>query len=94
MNSYLQIKSFLGKKKTIEFLGGWSPLACKDKVKEIKNWLKNKSLLAKDRNKELEMTPALEKEGPVASKSSKPAPEVSKNKPKEPQKKQRGPKNY
>ncbi|MBW0525790.1 hypothetical protein O181_065505 [Austropuccinia psidii MF-1] len=40
------------------------------------------------------MTPALEKEGPVASTSSKPAPEVSKDKLKEPQKKQRGPKNH
>ncbi|MBW0541618.1 hypothetical protein O181_081333 [Austropuccinia psidii MF-1] len=40
------------------------------------------------------MTPALEKEGPVASTSSKPAPEVSKEKPKGPQKKQKGPKNH
>ncbi|MBW0529446.1 hypothetical protein O181_069161 [Austropuccinia psidii MF-1] len=40
------------------------------------------------------MTPAFETEGPVASTSSKPAPEVSKDKPKRPQKKQRGPKNH
>ncbi|MBW0567671.1 hypothetical protein O181_107386 [Austropuccinia psidii MF-1] len=40
------------------------------------------------------MTPALEKEGPVASTTSKPAPQVSKDKPKGPQKKQRGPKNH
>ncbi|MBW0545216.1 hypothetical protein O181_084931 [Austropuccinia psidii MF-1] len=40
------------------------------------------------------MTPALEKEGPVASTISKPAPEVSKDKPKGPQKKKRGPKNH
>ncbi|MBW0476910.1 hypothetical protein O181_016625 [Austropuccinia psidii MF-1] len=39
------------------------------------------------------MTPPLEKEGPVASNSSNPAPEVSKDKPKGHQKKQRGPKN-
>ncbi|MBW0591711.1 hypothetical protein O181_131426 [Austropuccinia psidii MF-1] len=43
-----------------------------------------------DQKKELEMTPALEKEGPVASTSSKPAPEVSKDKPKGPKKKQKG----
>ncbi|MBW0507232.1 hypothetical protein O181_046947 [Austropuccinia psidii MF-1] len=36
------------------------------------------------------MTPAFEKEGPVASTSSKQAPEVSKDKPKGPWKKQRG----
>ncbi|MBW0504002.1 hypothetical protein O181_043717 [Austropuccinia psidii MF-1] len=40
------------------------------------------------------MTPALEKEGPVASTSSKPAPEVSKDKLKGPQKKQKDPKNH
>ncbi|MBW0569671.1 hypothetical protein O181_109386 [Austropuccinia psidii MF-1] len=94
MNSYLHIKSFLGQEKTIELLGGWSPLSCKDKVKKIKNWLKNQSLLSIDQKKELEMTPALETEGPVASTSSKPAPEVSKDKPKGPQKKQKGPKNH
>ncbi|MBW0589289.1 hypothetical protein O181_129004 [Austropuccinia psidii MF-1] len=40
------------------------------------------------------MTPALEKEGPVPSTSSTGAPEVSKNKPKRPQKNQKGPKNH
>ncbi|MBW0469129.1 hypothetical protein O181_008844 [Austropuccinia psidii MF-1] len=40
------------------------------------------------------MTKALEREGPVASASSKHAAEVFKDKPKGPQKKQRGPKNY
>ncbi|MBW0506127.1 hypothetical protein O181_045842 [Austropuccinia psidii MF-1] len=38
------------------------------------------------------MTPTLEKEGPVASSSSKPAPEVSKDGNNRPQKKQKGPK--
>ncbi|MBW0579738.1 hypothetical protein O181_119453 [Austropuccinia psidii MF-1] len=94
MNSYLHIKSFPGQEKTIELLGGWSPLSCKDKLKKIKNWLKNQSLLSIDQKKELEMTPALEKEAPVAATSSNPAPEVSKDKPKGPQKMQRGPKNH
>ncbi|MBW0543639.1 hypothetical protein O181_083354 [Austropuccinia psidii MF-1] len=40
------------------------------------------------------LTPALEKEGPVESTSSKPPPEVSKDKPKGPHKKQRGHKNH
>ncbi|MBW0524789.1 hypothetical protein O181_064504 [Austropuccinia psidii MF-1] len=39
------------------------------------------------------MTPALE-EGPVASSSAKPAPETSKDKPKGPHKKKRGPKSH
>ncbi|MBW0569668.1 hypothetical protein O181_109383 [Austropuccinia psidii MF-1] len=94
MNSYLHIKSLLGQQKTIELLGGWSQLSCKDKVKNVKNWLKNQSILSIDQKKELEMTPALEKEAPVASTSSKPAPEVSKDKPKGPQKKQRVPKGH
>ncbi|MBW0563597.1 hypothetical protein O181_103312 [Austropuccinia psidii MF-1] len=94
MNSYLHIKSFLGQEKTIELLGGWSPLSCKDKVKKIKNWLKNQSILSIDQKKELEMTSALETEAPALSTSSKPALEMSKDKPKGPQKKQRGPKNY
>ncbi|MBW0580477.1 hypothetical protein O181_120192 [Austropuccinia psidii MF-1] len=70
MNSYLHIKSFLGQEKTIELLGGFSTLSCKDKVKKIKNLLKNKSLLSVDQKKELEMTPALE-ECPVVSTSSR-----------------------
>ncbi|MBW0531977.1 hypothetical protein O181_071692 [Austropuccinia psidii MF-1] len=40
------------------------------------------------------MTPALKTEGPVASTSSKPATEVSKDKPKGPQKKKEGPNNH
>ncbi|MBW0558508.1 hypothetical protein O181_098223 [Austropuccinia psidii MF-1] len=83
MNSYLHIKSFLGQENTIELLGGWSPLYCTDKVKKINNWLKNQSLSSVDQRKELEMIPALE-EGPMASTSSKPAPEASKEKPKGP----------
>ncbi|MBW0511602.1 hypothetical protein O181_051317 [Austropuccinia psidii MF-1] len=93
MNSYLHIKSSLGQEKTIELLGGWSPLSCKEKVKKINNWFKSQSLLSVDQKKELEMTPALE-EGPVASTSSKPAPEASKEKHKGPQKKKKSPKNH
>ncbi|MBW0585813.1 hypothetical protein O181_125528 [Austropuccinia psidii MF-1] len=93
MNYYLHIKSFLGQEKTIELLGGWNPFFCKDKVKKIKNWLKNQSILFVDQKKELEMTPALE-EGPVVSTSSKPSPEASKGKPKGPQNKKKDPKNH
>ncbi|MBW0560816.1 hypothetical protein O181_100531 [Austropuccinia psidii MF-1] len=93
MNSYLHIKHFLGQEKTIELLGGWSPFFCKDKVKKIKNLLKNQILLSVDQKKELEMAPALE-EGPVPSTSSKQAPETSKEKFKGPHKKKKGPKNH
>ncbi|MBW0515233.1 hypothetical protein O181_054948 [Austropuccinia psidii MF-1] len=94
MNSLLHIKSFLGQEKTIELLGGWSPFSCKDKVRKLRNCLKSQSLLSIDQKKELEMAPALETEAPVASTSSKQAPEVFKDKPNGPQKKQRGPKNH
>ncbi|MBW0593986.1 hypothetical protein O181_133701 [Austropuccinia psidii MF-1] len=50
--------------------------------------------IPQDQKKELETTPDLETEVPVASTSSKPTPEVSKDKPKGPQKKQRRPKNH
>ncbi|MBW0486683.1 hypothetical protein O181_026398 [Austropuccinia psidii MF-1] len=36
MHSYLHIKSFLGQEKTIELLGGWSPLSCKEKSQKDK----------------------------------------------------------
>ncbi|MBW0587417.1 hypothetical protein O181_127132 [Austropuccinia psidii MF-1] len=93
MNSYSHINSFLGQEKTIELLGWWSPFSCKDKVKKIKTWWKNKILLSVDQRKELEMTPAL-KEGPVVSPRFNPAPEASKEKAKGPQKKKKGPKNH
>ncbi|MBW0460839.1 hypothetical protein O181_000554 [Austropuccinia psidii MF-1] len=67
LNSYLHIKHFLGEEKTIELLGGCSQLFCKEKVKKINNWEKNQFLSSIDQKKELGMTPALEKEGPVAS---------------------------
>ncbi|MBW0515453.1 hypothetical protein O181_055168 [Austropuccinia psidii MF-1] len=94
MNSYLHIKRFLGQEKTKELLGGCIQSSCKDKVKKRNNWLKNQSILSIDQKKELEMTTALEKEGAVASTSSKPAPEMSKNKPKGPLKKHKCLKNY
>ncbi|MBW0550127.1 hypothetical protein O181_089842 [Austropuccinia psidii MF-1] len=75
-------------------LGGWRPFFFKDKVKKIKNWLKNQSLLSIDQKKELEMTPTLEKGGPVASTSFKPAPKVFKEKYNRPQKKPKGLKNH
>ncbi|MBW0485546.1 hypothetical protein O181_025261 [Austropuccinia psidii MF-1] len=61
------------------------------KIKRRNEWLKNQSILSVDQNKELEITPDLEKEGPVVSTSPKPAPELPKNKSKRPQKKQRHP---
>ncbi|MBW0579846.1 hypothetical protein O181_119561 [Austropuccinia psidii MF-1] len=70
------------------------PIVFQRKSQKNKNWLKKKSLLSIDQKKELEMTPALETEGPVESTSSKPAPEVSKDKLKGPQKKQKCPKNH
>ncbi|MBW0542719.1 hypothetical protein O181_082434 [Austropuccinia psidii MF-1] len=57
----------------------------------MNSYLHIKSFLAQE--KELGITPALDK-GPVASTSSKPAPETSKEKPKGPQKKKKGRKNH
>ncbi|MBW0463603.1 hypothetical protein O181_003318 [Austropuccinia psidii MF-1] len=49
--------------------------------------------IPQDLKKELAVTPALE-EGPVASTSPNPAPEASKEKPKGPQRKNKGPNNH
>ncbi|MBW0466879.1 hypothetical protein O181_006594 [Austropuccinia psidii MF-1] len=57
-------------------------LLLKRQDQKINNLLKNQSLLSIDQRKELEMTPALERERPIASKSSKPALQKSKDKPK------------
>ncbi|MBW0570844.1 hypothetical protein O181_110559 [Austropuccinia psidii MF-1] len=61
----------MGQEKTIEILGGWSSFFFKDKVKRIKNWLKNQTLLSIYQKKELELTLAFKKEGPVVSTSSR-----------------------
>ncbi|MBW0475772.1 hypothetical protein O181_015487 [Austropuccinia psidii MF-1] len=58
---------------------------------KINSWLKNQILLSIDQKEGLERTPALDKEGPVSSTSSKPALEVLKEDPKGHQKKKRGP---
>ncbi|MBW0540958.1 hypothetical protein O181_080673 [Austropuccinia psidii MF-1] len=70
------------------------PIVLQRQGQKINNWLKNESLLSIDQKKELEVIPALEKEGPVAYTSSTPAAEVSKDKPKGLQKKQKGHKNH
>ncbi|MBW0550981.1 hypothetical protein O181_090696 [Austropuccinia psidii MF-1] len=41
MNSYLQVKNFIGPEKTDELLRGWTPLSCKGQAQQIKAWLKN-----------------------------------------------------
>ncbi|MBW0494185.1 hypothetical protein O181_033900 [Austropuccinia psidii MF-1] len=87
INSYLHIKRLLCQKRTIELSEGVGPFSCKDKVKKINNWLKNQILLSLDKKKDLKMIPALEQEDPVVSYSSKPAPEVSRDRLKGPQKK-------
>ncbi|MBW0506785.1 hypothetical protein O181_046500 [Austropuccinia psidii MF-1] len=81
------MKRFLGQKKIIEILRGWSLVFHKDKVKKRNNWLKNQSCLSIEQKKALEMSPAVEKEGPVASTSSRAFQRQSKG----PQKGQRGP---
>ncbi|MBW0540796.1 hypothetical protein O181_080511 [Austropuccinia psidii MF-1] len=65
MNSYFHIKSFLGQEKTIEVLGGWSPMYWKEKVNKIRYWLKNQSLSSVDQKKKLEMIQDFENERTV-----------------------------
>ncbi|MBW0471348.1 hypothetical protein O181_011063 [Austropuccinia psidii MF-1] len=58
-------KELFGSGEDHRTLKRMSPFSCKEEVKKINNWLKKQSLLSIEKKKELEMTPALEKEGPV-----------------------------
>ncbi|MBW0585634.1 hypothetical protein O181_125349, partial [Austropuccinia psidii MF-1] len=74
MNSYLQVKKFMGPEKTVELLKGWTTMSCKGQVHEIKSWLKTRSMLSEDQKKKLapgkENSPV---EAPQASTSAKQA---------------------
>ncbi|MBW0530201.1 hypothetical protein O181_069916 [Austropuccinia psidii MF-1] len=51
MNSYIQVKKFIGPEKTEELLRGWIPISCKGQVQQIKAWFKNQSMLSEDQKK-------------------------------------------
>ncbi|MBW0568710.1 hypothetical protein O181_108425 [Austropuccinia psidii MF-1] len=53
MNSYLQVKKFMGPEKTEELLRGWTPMSYKGQVQPIKSWLKNQGMLSEDQKKKL-----------------------------------------
>ncbi|MBW0584890.1 hypothetical protein O181_124605 [Austropuccinia psidii MF-1] len=53
MNSYLQVKKFMGPEKTEDLLKGWTPMSCKGQVRQIKACLKNQSMLSEDQKKKL-----------------------------------------
>ncbi|MBW0559758.1 hypothetical protein O181_099473 [Austropuccinia psidii MF-1] len=82
MNSYIQVKKFMGKEKIEELLKGLTPISCKGQVQQIKAWLKNQSMLSEDQKKKLvqgkENIPV---EAPQASTSRNPPQKVP-NKPK------------
>ncbi|MBW0557771.1 hypothetical protein O181_097486 [Austropuccinia psidii MF-1] len=94
MSSYLHLKSFLGQEKCHRAIRRVEPTVLQKKGQKEKECIEVPRSLFIDQTKELEMTPALEKEGPVVSTSTKPAPEMSKDNPKGTQKKKRGPKNH
>ncbi|MBW0511613.1 hypothetical protein O181_051328 [Austropuccinia psidii MF-1] len=71
--------------KNLGALRSLEPMFCKDKAKQIKNLLKDKSLLPVNQKKALGNTQDFEKEGLVASTSFKPDPELPKDMPKRPQ---------
>ncbi|MBW0499188.1 hypothetical protein O181_038903 [Austropuccinia psidii MF-1] len=53
MNSYLQLKNFMGPEKTEELLRGWKSMSCKGQVQQIKAGFKTQSILSKERKKKL-----------------------------------------
>ncbi|MBW0571850.1 hypothetical protein O181_111565 [Austropuccinia psidii MF-1] len=53
MNSYLKVKKLMGPENTEELLKGWTPISFKGKVQQIKDLLKNQSMLSEDQKKKL-----------------------------------------
>ncbi|MBW0512968.1 hypothetical protein O181_052683 [Austropuccinia psidii MF-1] len=72
MNSYLQVKNFMGPEQTQDLLKGWTPMSCKGQVQNIKACLKNQIILSEDQKKALaQMQDNSPVETPQASTSSK-----------------------
>ncbi|MBW0575956.1 hypothetical protein O181_115671 [Austropuccinia psidii MF-1] len=51
MNSYVQVKKFMGPERTRELLKGWTPISCKEQVQQIKAWWKNKACYKRTRRR-------------------------------------------
>ncbi|MBW0476229.1 hypothetical protein O181_015944 [Austropuccinia psidii MF-1] len=53
INSYLPVKNLMVSEKTQEPLQGFNQMSFKGKVKEVKAWLNNQSILSEDQRKKL-----------------------------------------
>ncbi|MBW0473723.1 hypothetical protein O181_013438 [Austropuccinia psidii MF-1] len=53
MNSYLQVKRFMGPEDTQHLLKGWTLMSCKGQGQKTKAWLKKQSIFPEDQKKEL-----------------------------------------
>ncbi|MBW0581595.1 hypothetical protein O181_121310 [Austropuccinia psidii MF-1] len=91
MNSYLQVKKFMGPEKTEDLLRGWTPMSCKGQVQKIKSWLNNQSILSEEQKKKLaqgkENSPV---EAPQASTSNNPPQKVPNKQKQSPKRNQKG----
>ncbi|MBW0590428.1 hypothetical protein O181_130143 [Austropuccinia psidii MF-1] len=85
MNSYLQVKNFMGPEKTEELLKGWTPMSCKGQVQQIKAWFKNQIMLSEDQKKLAQGKDNTPVQAPQAS-TRKNLPHQAPNKPKQPPK--------
>ncbi|MBW0506233.1 hypothetical protein O181_045948 [Austropuccinia psidii MF-1] len=91
MNSYLQVKKFMGPEKTEEILKGWTPMSCKGQVQQMKALLGNQSILSENKKRKLaqgkENSPV---EAPQASTSKIPPQQVQNRPKKTPKTNQKG----
>ncbi|MBW0573083.1 hypothetical protein O181_112798 [Austropuccinia psidii MF-1] len=53
MNSYPQVKKFMGPKKPEDLLRGWTPISCKGQLQQIKAFLKHQIRLSGGHKKKL-----------------------------------------
>ncbi|MBW0559886.1 hypothetical protein O181_099601 [Austropuccinia psidii MF-1] len=85
----------MGPEKTEDLLRGWTPISCKGQVKQIKAWLKNQSILSKDRKGKLaqgkDNNPV---QAPQASKKKNPPQQVPNKEKQSPKRNQKGKAKY
>ncbi|MBW0536123.1 hypothetical protein O181_075838 [Austropuccinia psidii MF-1] len=91
MNSYLQVKKFMGPEKIEELLRGYTLMSWKGQVKQIKAWLKNQNMLSEDQKQKLaqgkDNSPV---EAPQVSKSKNPPQQVPNKDKQTPKRNQKG----
>ncbi|MBW0500868.1 hypothetical protein O181_040583 [Austropuccinia psidii MF-1] len=90
MNSYIQVKKFMGPENTEELLRGRTPMSCKGQFQQIKAWMKNQSMLSEDQKKLAQGKDNSPVEAPQASTSRNTPQQVPNKEKRTPKRNQKG----